>query len=369
MRLVIDCFKLVKGKGKSIGIYNLARSLAQQLAATNRNGEHCEEIIVLGNEYNRKDFDIPGIRFILMKGNPLNKLTCILWELFIVPFQAGKYKADRILFPRGYRPLVYRGKDTVIIHDLIPFFYDRHFPGVLNRVENAYIMSRLKASMKRADRIITISEFSRREMDSMCPGSGERARVIYNGLNEVKCSGETCRLIPKEPYIYATASGLPHKNAAGVLKTYEAYYRQAKKPARLIVVGIPGTDAYEISEEAAAHVTCYKYIERTEDMHSLLAGARAFLFLSLIEGFGFPPLEAMQLGVPVVCSDRTALAEVVGDAGLLTDPDNFAQTVECLNRVLSEEELRGDLIKKGYENVKRFGWDSRIKAYWEELTR
>ena len=72
MRLVIDCFKLVKGKGKSIGIYNLAQSLVQHLTAANKSGEHCEEIIVLGNEYNRKDFDIPGIRFVLMKGNPLD---------------------------------------------------------------------------------------------------------------------------------------------------------------------------------------------------------------------------------------------------------------------------------------------------------
>lgn len=73
--------------------------------------------------------------------------------------------------------------------------------------------------------------------------------------------------------------------------------------------------------------------------------------------------------MPVVCSDRTALAEVVGDAGLLTDPDNYAQSVKCLNRVLTEEELRQQLIRKGYENVKRFGWGSRITAYWEELTR
>ncbi len=73
--------------------------------------------------------------------------------------------------------------------------------------------------------------------------------------------------------------------------------------------------------------------------------------------------------MPVVCSDRRVALEVVGDAGLLTDPDNYAQSVKCLNRVLTEEELRQQLIKKGYENVKRFGWDSRITAYWEELAR
>ena len=82
MRLVIDCFKLVKGQGKSIGIYNLAKNLTRHLAETNQNREHCEEIVVLGNEYNRKDFEVPGVRFIQVKGNPLSRLSYTLWELF-----------------------------------------------------------------------------------------------------------------------------------------------------------------------------------------------------------------------------------------------------------------------------------------------
>lgn len=373
MRLVIDCFKLVKGKGKSIGIYNLARQLTAHLAQTNTHGEHAEEIIVLGNGYNRSDFDIPGVHFVQMKGNPLSKPFCILWELFLVPFQARKYRADRILFPRGYRPLFYRGKDTVIIHDLIPFFYDKYFPGVLNRVENAYIMSRLKASMRRADRIITISEFSRKEVDAMCPGSGSRVQVIYNGVNAVPKRTQECSLRPSGPYLFAAASGLPHKNAEGVLKAYEAYYRQAEHPVDLVLVGVERAEdipcGKRMDQEVRSHITCYRYIEKAEELFGLQAGAKAFLFLSLIEGFGFPPLEAMQLGVPVICSNRTALPEVVGDAALLTDPDDLEQTVGCINRVLEDEELRRRLVQRGYENVKRFDWDSRTKAYWEELTR
>lgn len=375
MRLVIDCFKLVKGKGKSIGIYNLAKTLTNHLAESNRHGEHCEEIIVLGNGYNRKDFEIPGVRFVEMKGNPLNKLYCMIWELFLVPGQARKYGADRILFPRGYRPLFYRGRDTVIIHDLIPFFYDKYFPGVLNRVENAYIMSRLRASMKHADRIVTISEFSRREVDAMCPGSGARIRVIYNGVNAMAGERKESGLRPKEPYLYAVTSSLPHKNAAGILKTYDAYFRQASDPLRLVLVGVESVEnvcrenGFRIRPEAAQAVTCYRYIESTEEMHNLLAGARAFLFLSLIEGFGFPPVEAMQLGVPVICSDRTALPEVVADAGLLTDPEDIPGTVECINRLVSDEGLREELVQRGYENVKRFDWDSRTSLYWEVLTQ
>ena len=377
MRLVIDCFKLVKGQGKSIGIYNLAKNLTRHLAETNQNREHCEEIVVLGNEYNRKDFEVPGVRFILVKGNPLSRLSYTLWELFGVVSAVKKAGGDRVLFPRGYRPLFYRGKDIVIIHDLIPFFYDRHFPGVLNRVENAYIMNRLKASIRHAYRVVTISEYSMKEMEEICPDCGKRTRVIYNGINPVPCSEVPSSLKPEGPYLYAGVSALPHKNALGVLKTYEAYYkaeiREGKNPARLVIIGIDSPESIPggevLSPQAAEYVTCCCYIESGEEMHSLLAGASAFLFLSLIEGFGFPPLEAMQLGVPVICSNRSSLPEVIGDAGLLTDPDDIDGTVSCIRRLLGDEALRKELIEKGYENVKRFDWDSRIERYWEVLTQ
>lgn len=377
MRLVIDCFKLVKGQGKSIGIYNLAKNLTRHLAETNRNGEHCEEIIVLGNALNRKDFDIPGVRFIQIRGNALNRIVYTFWELFGVQAVARREGADRILFPRGYRPLFYRGKDVIIVHDLIPFFYDRYFPGVLNRVENAYIMSRLKASIRHAGRIVTISKYSLKELEEICPGCESRTRVIYNGVNPVPCSDRPSSLKPDGPYLYAGVSALPHKNAAGVLKTYEAYFqgeiREGKTPARLVIIGIESPESVPggnvLSPEAAEYVTCCRYIESGAEMHSLLAGASAFLFLSLIEGFGFPPLEAMQLGVPVICSDRSSLPEVIGDAGLLTDPDDIEGTAACIRRLLGDEALRRELIAKGYENVKRFDWDSRIDQYWEVLTQ
>lgn len=362
MRLVVDCFKLVKGSGKSIGIYNLAQSLVEHLAAE----KGSRQIVVLGNAHNRKDFDLPGVTFVEMKYNPLNKLFCIYWELFLVVREAKKQKADRILFPRGFRPLFCGIKDTIIIHDLIPFYYHKQYPDTFNKLENGYIMNRLKASIKGADSVVTISKYSKKEIDEICPGCEKKTTVIYNGYNNVTCGAPVKR---ERPYLYATTSGLPHKNAAGILKAYDAYYQQAKEPLDLVLIGIPGTEGYAISPEAAAHVECHKFIPKFEDMCSLLKGARAFLFLSYMEGFGFPPLEAMQLEVPVVCSDRSSLPEVVGDAGILVDPDNIPQVVEGLNRVISDETLREELIRKGKENGKRFGWDTRTKQYWKVLEK
>ncbi len=373
MRLVIDAFKLVKGAGKSIGIYNLACSLVEYLSAENVRRGLPHEIIVLGNARNRKDFTREGSTFVEIPKNPLDRKTFTYWELFGVKKYARQYHADRILFPRGYRPFVYAGKDTIIIHDLIPFWYDRHVPGYLNRIENAYIMNRLKASIRHADQVITISDFSRKEIEALVPGSGARIIRIYNGISDVPPFERKAKNRP--PYLTAVTTKMPHKNAAGILRTYAAYWKlcEEKKaaPLDLWIIGIPGTEGFDqdagLSAAMREHIHCPGYIEDYADMCRLIAGSTAFLFLSLAEGFGFPPLEAMQLGAPVICSDATSLPEVVGEAALLTGPEDDMGTAEKILRLQKDESLRQELIKKGTENVKRFGWDSRTKEYWRAL--
>ncbi|NLL77125.1 MAG: glycosyltransferase family 4 protein [Clostridiales bacterium] len=386
MNLVIDCFKLVKGAGKSIGIYNLAKSVTLHLgerAESEADGTRVNSIIVLGNSYNKKDFDVPGVTFVELKGNPLNKIYCILWELFLVPWYAKRYGADRILFPRGFAPFgiakrLASGagkeiKDTIIIHDLIPFFYDKYYPGVFNKFENAYIMNRLKASIKQADRVITISEHSKEDILDKVKGCEKKITVIHNGLNDV-FHNDTGNDSQGAEYIVAMTSGLPHKNAKGVLKAYEAYYSQTKEqgkvPLSLVVIGIADTSPYaEMDGEAKSHVRCYKFFENFEEMCRLATGGKAYLFLSYAEGFGFPPLEAMQMGIPVVCSDRSSLPEVVKDAGILVDPDDTAAVAKALIQVLTVGKLREELIAKGFENIKRFSWETRTDLYWKELFR
>lgn len=364
MRLVIDCYKLIKGTGKSIGIYNLTKSLVENLAVSEEVKSGKNEIVVLGNEENRQDFEREGVIFRNVGGKPHSKGYLLFWELILSAKWARKEKADRILFPRGYRPLVCKVPDAVIIHDLIPFYYDKHFPGVFNRMENMYIMNRLKASIRHADRIITISEYSKKEIEAICPKSSDRIRIIYNGYNNVTC-GEEYRT--SKPYIYANTTVLPHKNAGGILKAYEEYRRISSDPLELVIVGIENAEAYDISEETAKHVTCYKYIKNFKDVCSIVKGAEAFLFLSLMEGFGFPPLEAMQLGVPVVCSDRSSLPEVTADAALLVDPEKPNEVALALERIVKDKALRKELVQKGFENIGRFSWKSRVPLYWNAL--
>jgi glycosyltransferase involved in cell wall biosynthesis len=366
MILVVDCFKLVKGKGKSIGIYNLAKSILQHMTENAAAGPG-DRLIVLGNKYNRADMEQPGTEFIEMKGDPLNKLYDVWWELFAVAGVCRKLHADRIFFPRGYRPLVNRIPDTIIVHDLIPFYYNENYPGYLDRIENAYIMTRLKASILHADSVVTISKYSCDDIMRRFPAMKkreDRIHVIYNGVNTVT-SDTAYGSADRTGYIAAVTSMMPHKNAAGILRAYEYYYRHTDSPLELRVIGIESTEQVcaVYDSEAAGHVRCYRYIDDYARLCRVIGGAEVFLFLSYIEGFGFPPIEAMQLGVPVVCSDRTSLPEVVGDAGILVSPDDPKQVSEAVNKVTGDRKLRDRLIAAGYENIKRFGWDSRLAEY------
>lgn len=366
MILVIDCFKLVKGAGKSIGIYNLALNLVRNLVAEREKSTDSKvrntRILVLGTQYNANDFDIPGVEFISMKYSPFHKLFCIVWELFLVSLYAKKYKADKVVYPRGFSSMLHLTKENIIVHDMIPFYYDEHYPGFFNKLENVYIMWRLKASIRHCDRVITISQASRQDILEYAHVKEEKIEVIHNGCNLIKPVENK-----KQDYFVAITSGLPHKNAEGIVKSYEAYYKRAANPLPLKIIGLADCDAYEIVSEAKAQITCYKYIASNEEMHQLIADARAFIFLSLVEGFGFPPLEAMQLKTAVICSGISSLPEVVGDAALLVNPTDYEEVALAMEKLSLDEGLQKELIEKGGKNVERFAWDSIIKQYWKAL--
>ena len=370
MRLIIDCFKQVKGVGKSIGIYNVALNLTQNLVEEQKRTDNAEiasaEIIVLGNPHNACDFNMDGVKFIAIDAyDPLNKLHCVIWELFAVSQMCKKLKADCILFPRGYCAITHPVKDIVLIHDLIPFHYNQKFPGVFGKTENAYIMHRLKTSARSADSIITISEASKQDIIQYCGVNEKKITVIHNACNAISFSEE--KQIPEKPYICAVTSGLPHKNAKGVLQSYQRYCEISKKPIDLVVIGISDTAVCNLPESVRLRITCYKYIKNNDDMYRIIKNSEVFLFLSLLEGFGLPPIEAMQLKVPVICSNVSSLPEVVGNAALLvnpTSPDDVAIEIE---RLLADKELKKELITKGETNIERFSWKTRAKLYWNAI--
>ena len=370
MRIGFDCAKLVKGTSKSIGIYNITKSVVTRLAKQLPK-EH--ELVVIGNENNRDDFDVEGVEFHPVELDINSTKAILLWETVRVNSYIKKLKLDEIVFPRGFTSLFCPVKDVIIVHDLIPFYYDKHFPGVLNRVQNAYVMMRMKSSIRTADKIITISEYSKKDILRIVPKAEKKTHVILHGYEPHNREIEELSDIP-ENYFYGITSKLPHKNAVGLVKAYSEYYKMTDKPYDLEIAGLPDLSAVEekldiaLTDEVKKHIHCNKFMD-DKRFYSLFAHSKGLIFLSLIEGFGLPPLEAMELGVPVICSNATSLPEVVRDAGIMVDPENAQKIAVQMKRLTEQGQLSKELVSKGYANLKNFNWEERVEEYIKVLTK
>lgn len=374
MRIIFDCFKLVKGAGKSIGIYNVAlnlvKSLVEEQRLSNNNEIINSKIIVLGNSINKEDFAIPNVEFYdIPKLNPLNRFHCLIWELFSVSKYARQYNGDRIVFPRGFCALRHSIKDIVIIHDCIPFYYNKNYPHFFNKMENAYIMNRLKYSVKHSYKVITISQASKNEILHYCNRKADDIEVIYNNCKLINFSRktETNLFLKNQKYISAITSYLPHKNANGIIQSYKEYLKISDNPLPLVMIGVNEDFIKDETDDIKKHIKCIKFIKDNSELYNIIAGSSVFVFLSLVEGFGLPPLEVMQLNVPVICSNLSSLPEVVGDAAILVNPNNYKEVAVQLNNVLNDKKLQENLIVRGQINYKRFLGQDFAKAYWKAL--
>lgn len=354
----IDCFKLVKGEGASIGIYNYTKNLVENLLSLKQ-----FNIIIFGNEFNKSDFDLEGLTFVDINIKRRNKFTYIVWEMFLVNHYIKKYNINLIIFPRGYIPLFSVAKTINIIHDLIPMYYYENYRNDIDYLENFYIRKRLLYSIKHSDTVVTISNYSKDEIKKYVHNSNQIS-VIHNGYNKLE-KNNLCET--SEKYIVAvTSDKYKHKNLKNIIETYICYFNKIENPMKLHLIGVENLKQFDLEEKIYNNIIIYGFISDSEYI-KIIQNARIFLFLSLIEGFGFPPLEAMNLGVPVICSNKTSLYEVVSDGGELVEPSNANYIAEKIIKIDTDELYRNKLVLNGYQNLKRFKWSDIIQKYASEI--
>ena len=185
-----------------------------------------------------------------------------------------------------------------------------------------------------------------------------KIRVIPLGVEPMSPSPAAVDAVKKEsgihePYVLWTGTKEPRKNLRGLL---EAWRIADRKKERLVLVGPEGWgDDLEAELRAADRVMSIGFVDRSS-LGALYAGASAFCWPSLREGFGFPVLEAMAEGCPVITSRGTSTEEIVGDAGVLVDPTNAAEVAAALSDVLDDEAKRRDLSRRGTERARGFTW-------------
>lgn len=357
-RILFDVYELAPGTGKSIGIYNYARHLFQALLAMERADV---TLVLVCNPAAQSDFALPDgtptdrAEVHLIGALPPSKSRRLQWLAFGAASACRRLRADLYFSPKGFLPfgirrLSPRTRSVVTIHDLIPLWYRERYPQYFGRLEQWFICSSLERSARNADAVITISQASARDIVART-ATPQPLHVVYNGLppaepGAVRRNGD---------YLFSVSSPLPHKNLQTLLRGYQHYRSLVADPLPLLLCGA-----------ADPHIDGVQVTGRLSDaeLNACYAGARVFMFLSLTEGFGFPPLEAMSHGTAVICSDIEVHREVTGDAAIYVPAEDAEALGEALARVLmSGSEQTPARIARRRQVAQSYSWPACAQSF------
>lgn len=290
------------------------------------------------------------------------------WDVMPMRYDSLFPKADITHFFNYTVPPGVGGKVLCTLFDMT---YLRHpetmEPGNLRRIRRD-----IDQSVRRSDAIITISEFSKREIMDLLGVPEEKLHVIYCAapVPAAPAPFDTVRekFGLQKPYILFVGNTEPRKN---LLRLLEAYGQLGDCDVQLVLTGGSGWRSEEIRQKAASlpGVRLTGYVSEAEKA-SLFENAAVFAYPSLYEGFGIPVLEAMRCGTPVVCSDAASIPEAAGEAARYVDPLEASSIAAGLRDVLEHPALADALREKGYRQEEKFNWDASaraLRAVYEEL--
>ena len=299
------------------------------------------------------------------------RLYKIIWPFIPIAYKLFfKSRPEVQVFFNNYLPPGTVGKTLLMVHDMAVFAY----PETLSWRTKYMLGMTLKKSTRRADHLLTVSEFSKSEMVSYLKLDPSRITVVPNGVDfsrfhtgySVERIQEVSKKLSLEgDYFLYLGTLEPRKNIPRLIEAYALLQKKLGKVPLLVLAGRKGW-LYESIFERVKELGLEKdvifagYVSN-EDTPPLMAGAKAFLFPSLYEGFGMPPLEAMACGTPVIVANTASLPEVVGDSGLYVDPFDIESMVEAMERIVTDAELCKQLSKSGIEHASQFTWDTSGK--------
>jgi glycosyltransferase involved in cell wall biosynthesis len=252
------------------------------------------------------------------------------------------------------------------------------FPQYLpNRFAYGYARATLWAAAKRAERIFTVSETSKADILRYCDVPAERIIVVYNAIDDrfaIPPEPEAVERVRERyqlngPFALYVGNIKPHKNLERLIDAFDLVRRGGFERLELLIIG-DQISKYPRLRRAVDKHKLHKHVRflgfvPDDTLAALYRLATVFVFPSLYEGFGLPPLEAMASGTPVVTSNRSSLPEVVGDAAVLVDPYSAVSMAEGIQQVLGDAELRRSLSARGLARAREFSWETSIRRIHE----
>jgi glycosyltransferase involved in cell wall biosynthesis len=265
---------------------------------------------------------------------------------------------------------------VMTVHDVLEHMYRAREHSSLRRSLHFHWTSRV---LRGALRIFAVSRFTKSEIEELFGIPEERIEVVYNAIDERFLRGHSSeadrqmlaeRYLINHPFLLYAGRISPHKNVVRIIEAFAALKAELEKEGKF-----PGLKLIIIGDELSKHPDLRRTVIRggvqndvrfmgfvpIEVLRIFYDAAKLFVFPSLYEGFGLPPLEAMAHGTPVVTSNTSSLPEVVGNGAVLVNPENVFEIMRALHRVLLDQALREKLKQRGYIQAKKFSWDASAR--------
>jgi glycosyltransferase involved in cell wall biosynthesis len=358
VRIGIDARKL-----HDFGIGTYIRNLLRQLA---RMDDRTEYVVVCRPE-DREALSTLGENF---RAVPETAGNYTVAEQVKIPLALQREGVTLFHAPHYVLPALVRCRSVVTIHDCIHLMFPQYLP---NRFALAYAKTSIGMAAKRATRVLTVSESSKRDILRFVDAEPDKIDVIYNAYDErfaIDPAEEDVvrvreRFQLQDEFVLYAGNVKPHKNLERLIDAFQIVRKRGLDHLKLVMIG-DEISKYSALRRAVHRHQLHKYVrflgylpEETLAVMYRLAGV--FVFPSLYEGFGLPPLEAMASGTPVVTSNVSSLPEVAGDAAVLVDPYDPVSIADGIYRVLTDEQVRKDLSRRGVARAGMFSWEQSVR--------
>jgi glycosyltransferase involved in cell wall biosynthesis len=372
LKIGVNTRLLIEDKLEGIGYFTL-----QTMERIAKLHPEVEFVFFFDRKYNPKFVFSSNVKAVII---PLPTRHPILWYIyfdFLLPIYLKLYKIDLFLSPDGYIPSWGKTKTVSTIHD-INYEHDATFLG--NSVYLKYYKYFFPRFAKKATRVATVSQFSKKDIADIYKIPQEKIDVVYSAANDYyKPRSEEENIATKQKYsqgkdyFYFVGALHKRKNLANMFKAFDLFKAKTNSDVKLIIIGNKKWWAGEIAEtfERMKYKDEVIFTQRLplEEVNRLASASIACLFVSFFEGFGVPPLEAFKSHTAAIVSNTTSLPEVGGDAAIYVSPQDIEEIAQAMIDLYSKPELRQECIEKGILQANKFSWDETAELLWKTITK
>jgi len=303
----------------------------------------------------------------------------ILWKFWYdirIPAVLKKFKADVFVSPDGFCSLATSVPQCLVVHDLAFLHYPMH----QKKSHQVFLKKYMPRYLEKAKTIVTVSEFSKRDIIHSYGIEEEKITVVYNAAKKIfePIDAELIETTKRKytggtDYFLCVGAIHPRKNLLNLLKAFSIFKKRLKSSLKLVITGrlawmhepfIRDLKRYKYRED----VILTGYVGENE-LVKITGTAYAAVYPSLFEGFGVPVIEAMKCDVPVITSSDSAMQEIAGEAALYADPASFEDIADKMMLIYKDETLREQLVKRGREIAKKYSGARTAELLWQSILR